>query len=184
MKSNLFLKTALALAIATPLAAMAESSVVNNPTSGNGATADLNISVTIPQFISLTVGSAGTGVDTVAFVLDEAQAVTAGPVAATANGSVPVALRANVGTVNFTATGADLATNPPSANTIPLSSISVDASGSTLPHPAFNATAATSIAPTNGVIDLSGNWVFSYNHSTATVPGTYATTVTYTAALP
>lgn len=183
MKSNFFLKTALALAVATPLAAMAESSVVNNPTSGTGAQADLNISVTIPQFISLTVGSAGAAVDTVAFVLDEAQAVTAGPVAATANGTVAVALRANVGAVDFSSAGGDLATNPPSANTILLSSISVDASNGALIHPPFNA-AATSIQPTNGVIDLAGSWVFAYNHTTAQAPGTYATTVTYTAALP
>ena len=182
MKSKVLLQSALALAIATPLAAMAESSVVNNAVSGNSATADLNISVTIPQFLSLTVGSAGSTVDTVEFVLDEAQAVTAGPVAATANGTVAVALRSNAGAVNFSSSGADLAAAV-GASTIPLSAISVDASGGALPHPGFNA-AATTVNPVNGVIDQTGSWVFAYNHSTTQVPGTYATTVTYTAALP
>lgn len=183
MKSNLFLKTALALAIATPLAAMAESSVVNNATSGSAAQARLDLRVTIPQFISLTVGTAGVTIDEVAFALTPEQAVTPGTVAATANGTVAVALSANVGDLDFSA-------NTPSANlvdtstgaTLPLAAISVDSSAGALAHPVFNTT--VSIPATNGVINTTGSWTFAYNHLTTQVPGDFTTQVTYTAALP
>jgi hypothetical protein len=184
VKSNLFLKTALALAIATPLAAMAESSVVNNPTSGSAAQARLDLRVTIPQFISLTVGSNSATIDEVAFALTPDQAVTPGTVAATANGTVAVALSANVGDLDFSAaTSTANLVDTTTGATLPLAAISVDSSAGALAHPTFNA-AAVSIPATNGVINTTGSWTFAYNHLTTQVPGDFTTQVTYTAALP
>lgn len=184
MKSNLFLKTALALAVATPLAAMAEANVVNSPAPGTGAQARLDLRVTIPQFISLTVGSNSATVDEVAFALTPDQAVTAGQVAATANGTVAVALSANVGDVNFSSsTPSPNLVDATSGNTLPLTAISVDASAGNLIHPTFGTTTAIT-ADANGVINTTGSWTFAYNHATTQAPGDYTTTVTYTAALP
>lgn len=185
MKSNLFLKTALALAIATPLAAMAESSVVNNATNGSAAQAHLDLRVTIPQFISLTVGSAGAAIDEVAFELTPDQAVTAGTVAATTNGTVAVALSGNVGDLSFSATTpSPNLVDATSGAVLPLTAIAVDSSAGALEHPTFNAPAPVSIGAVNGVVNLTGSWVFAYNHVTTQVPGNFTTQVTYTAALP
>lgn len=187
MKSNLFLKTALALAIATPLAAMAESTTVNSPAAQTGASAHLNLRVEIPQFISLTVGSPGTAVDEVNFALTPSQVVNGGTVAATANGTVAVALSANVGDLNFQSTTPAGNTNlvdAISGATLPLSTITVDSTGGALAHPAFNAAATPIAADVNGVINTTGSWTFAYNHAVAQAPGVYTTQVTYTAALP
>ena len=187
--THILLKSALALAMAAPLMASAESSIVTGTNTTTGATADLNFRVVIPEFISLRIGTGavltnnGT-VDTVEFLLTDAQATADGAVAATTGGTVQVALLANVGDVDFGSTGADL-TDATSGDTIPLTSItSVDAG--TLANPGFNTT-VTSAANFGRVVNRSGSWTFSYNHQGATAPvaaGDYQTTVTYTAAKP
>lgn len=185
MKKALLLKSTLALALATPLLASAESQLVT----GTGtATARLNLQVVIPAFIALKVGTGAirsntTTVDLVDFVLTDAQAGADGTIAATSGGVVEVALQSNIGNVNFSSSGAALSDG---TDSIPLSRIAVSTSG-TLPHPAFGAT-ATSVTPTAGrIVNRSGDWTFSYNHQGATAPvgaGTYTTVVTYTAVAP
>lgn len=185
MNKSLLLKTTLAVAMATPLLASAESQLV----SGTGtATARLNLQVVIPGFIALKVGTGAilsntNTVDLVNFVLTDPQTGVDGNVAATSGGVVPVQLLSNIGNVNFSSAGAALTSGPDS---IPLAQIAV-ASAGTLPHPAFGA-AATTVNPTSGrVINRTSNWTFSYNHQGATAPvgaGTYTTQVTYTAVAP
>ncbi|MGE0350775.1 hypothetical protein [Hydrogenophaga sp.] len=185
MKKALLLKSALAVALATPLLASAESQLV----SGSGtATARLNLQVVIPGFIALKVGTGAilsntATVDLVDFVLTDPQASADGNVAATSGGVVPVQLLSNIGNVNFSSAGAALTDGTES---IPLSRIAV-ASAGTLPHPTFGA-AATTVTPTSGrIINRTSNWTFSYNHQGATAPvgaGTYQTQVTYTAVAP
>lgn len=185
MKKSLLLKSALAVALATPLLASAESQLV----SGTGtATARLDLRVVIPGFIALKVGTGAilsntATIDEVVFDLTDPQASADGNVAATSGGVVPVQLLSNIGNVNFSSAGADLVNG---AESIPLSQIAVAAAG-TLAHPAFGA-AATTVTPTSGrIINRSSDWTFSYNHQGATAPvgaGTYETQVTYTAVAP
>lgn len=185
MKNALLLQSALAVALAAPLLASAESQLV----SGTGtANARLNVRVVIPGFIALKVGTGAilsntATVDLVDFTLTDPQVGVDGTIAATSGGVVPVQLLSNIGNVNFASAGAALTSG---ADSIPLSRVAV-ASAGTLAHPAFGA-AATAVTPTAGrVINRSGSWTFSYNHQGATAPvgaGTYTTQVTYTAVAP
>ncbi len=185
MKKALLLKTTLALALATPLLASAESQLVNG---GGTATARLNLQVVIPGFIALKVGTGAilsntNTVDLVNFALTDPQAGADVTVAATSGGVVPVQLLSNIGNVNFASSGAALTDGTES---IPLSRISV-ANAGTLAHPTFGA-AATTVTPTTGrIINRTSDWTFTYNHQGLTAPvgaGTYTTQVTYTAVAP
>lgn len=187
MNKALLLKSTLALALATPLLASAESQLVTGTGTGT-ATARLNLQVVIPGYIALKVGTGAilsntNTVDLVNFVLTDAQATTDAAIPATTGGVVQVALQSNIGNVNLSSAGAALTSGPDS---IPLSRIAV-ASGGTLTHPAFGAAAST-VTPTSGrIINRSGSWTYSYNHQGATAPvgaGTYTTQVTYTAVAP
>ena len=188
MKKALLLKTTLALALATPLLASAESDVTtgSEANAGNvGASARLNFSITIPRFIALQVGTAGGTVDTVDFVLTEAQASATGAVAPATGSPVNVSLRANVGNVDLESTGADLTNG---SETIPLTRLSVPTTTGNLAHPAFNG--SISVVPNIGtsVISRTGTWAYSYDHqgagAAAPGAGTYTTVVTYTASAP
>ncbi|QHE88529.1 hypothetical protein [Hydrogenophaga sp. BPS33] len=187
MKKALLLPSALAVALAIPMLASAESQLV----AGTGtANARLNLRVIVPGFIALKVGTGAilsntATIDTVEFALTDAQTSVDGTVPATSAGAgaVPVQLMANIGNVNFSSAGAALTSGPDS---IPLSRIAV-ASVGTLNHPTFSA-AATAVTPTTGrIINRSSTWTYSYNHQGATAPvgaGTYTTQVTYTAVAP
>lgn len=184
MNKSLLLKSTLALALTAPFLAQAESNVATGGAAnsgGAGASADLNISITIPRFISLQVGTTGTGnVDTVSFVLNETQAATTGAVNATAGSPVNVALRSNVGSVDLEATGGNLSDG---TNNIPLTDLSVATTGN-LAHPAFGG--SVNVAPNVGtaVINRTGTWAYTYNHDASRAAGTYTATVTYTASAP
>jgi len=185
VKKALLLQSALAVALASPLLASAESQLV----AGTGtATARLNVRVVIPGFIALKVGTGAimsntATVDTVDFTLTDPQVGVDGTITATSGGAVPVQLQSNIGNVNLSSAGAALTSGPDS---IPLSRIAVTSAG-TLAHPAFGA-AATAVTPTSGrVINRSGTWTYAYNHQGATAPvgfGTYTSQVTYTAVAP
>lgn len=180
--TTLFTQTAVALALAAPMLASAESELVTGTATTAGADARLNFQVVIPAFISLQVGSAGAGnIDTVEFNLTDAQAAASGSYAATTNPSVAVSLLSNVGNVALSSVGAPLTSG---ANTIPLSTIAVTSSNGQLPHPGFNA--STTINPSAGrIVNRTANWSFAYNHDATTVgDGTYTTQITYTAARP
>ena len=184
MNKSLLLKSTLALALTAPLLAQAESNVATNAAAnagGAGASARLNVSITIPRFISLQVGTIGTNnVDTVSFVLNETQATTGGAVNATSGSPVTVALRSNVGSVDLEASGGNLSDG---TNNIPLTDLSVTTTGD-LAHPAFGG--SLPVAPNVGtaVINRSGTWAYTYNHNTSRAAGTYTATVTYTASAP
>lgn len=178
-RSSLLLKSTLALTMAMPLLASAESELVTGAATTAGADARLNFQVVIPAFISLRVGTAGTGnVDTVNFNLTQAQAETGGAIAAA---PVQVALLSNVGDVRLSAAGADLTGG---GNTIPLTAITVASNNTGLPHPAFGSN-TTVTANAGRVINRTAEWTYTYTHDAATVgEGTYTTQVTYTAARP
>jgi hypothetical protein len=144
---------------------------------GASATADLNFSVVIPQFVYFQVGADPTpgSLDTVLFDLAVAGVEPGdGTDVVDTNSPVPVVLRSNAGTVTISAEAL--------ADTGPLAAGSTEISASTsnpsIPVPAFGGSAA----PVAGPVAASGNWIFTYTNAGVYAPGTYDDTVTFTAA--
>lgn len=173
---------ALGLIAMTP--AMAESDFVT----GNGAlsaNADLNFQVVIPRFISFRVGTTGATVDTVEFTVAANAVGNNSPVSRTnaAGAPVGVALLSNVGNVNLSAVGSGSGLVN-GGNTIAWTQIAGTSSdAANLPVPGIGA-GATSLTATNGVINRSADWTFTYANSAVVGAGTYTGTVTYTASAP
>lgn len=201
MRKNLLIKTAVALALATPLLASAESQFVV----GTGAaSARLNFQVIIPRVLFLGVGTgAGTGVlstlstnttiNELAFdYTTNATALGTGAAAGSitntggfANNQFPVRVFGNNGQITLRATGADLSNG---SETIPITQITGTSSDPTnLPNPGVGVAAGVTVpfSAGNKVTDQSATWTFSYAN-TGTIPaaGAYTSLVTYTASMP
>lgn len=198
MNKSLLLKTTLALAMATPLLASAESQLIAAPT--GSAVARLDFRVIVPRVLFLGVGTGAGGVvnnttvDTVTFdYTTNAAAVGTGAAAAVISGAVvPVRVIGNNGQITLTATTTGALTNGTS-DTIQWSEISaVSSLPLTLPSPIIpNSGVGTSsnvtLSSGTKITDRSANWTFSYANTAVVAPGTYGTTngrVTYTAAMP
>ena len=198
MNKSLLLKTTLAVAMATPLLASAESQLITAPT--GSAVARLDFRVIVPRVLFLGVGTGAGGVvnnttvDTVTFdYTTNAAAVGTGAEAAVLSGAVvPVRVIGNNGQITLTATTTGALTNGTS-DTIQWSEISaVSSLPLTLPSPIIpNSGVGTSsnvtLSSGTKITDRSANWTFSYANTAVVAPGTYGTTngrVTYTAAMP
>jgi len=198
VNKSLLLKTTLALAMATPLLASAESQLITAPT--GSAVARLDFRVIVPRVLFLGVGTGAGGVvnnttvDTVTFdYTTNAAAVGTGAAAAVISGAVvPVRVIGNNGQITLTATTTGALTNGTS-DTIQWSEISaVSSLPLTLPSPIIpNSGVGTSsnvtLSSGTKITDRSANWTFSYANTAVVAPGTYGTTngrVTYTAAMP
>ncbi len=196
MKSSLILKSALALALATPLLASAESQLV---TGAGSATARLDFRVVVPRVLFLGVGTGAAGlatnttIDTVTFdYTSNPAAIGTGAAAGAITGNV-VAVRVvgNNGQVALTASTTGALTNA-TADTIAWSQITATSSAPELPSPVIPLTGAgtaSNVTLSSGtrITDRSANWTFAYANSAVVAPGTYGTTngrVTYTAAMP
>jgi hypothetical protein len=189
-------KIALAVALAVPAVASAESNFVSGATPLS-ASAKLNIQVTIPKILFLSVGTGtypnnnGT-VDTVSISVPAANVGDGTPVAAAA--AVAVRVRGNGGNVslNSNTPGPLLNSNVP-PDQLAFTTISATSDNAALGHPAFaasgNGTAVT-LTATNRVFDQTANWTFSYSNAAVIAEGVYGGTaakqgqVTYTATLP
>lgn len=196
MNKSLILKSAIALALAAPLLASAESQLVIG--TGN-ATADLNFRVVVPRVLFLGVGTGSTTLanntteNTVTFDYStNAAALGTGAAAAVITGNVvPVRVVGNNGQITLSATTTGALTNG-TADTIAWSQITSTSSLAALPSPVIPATgtgATSNVTVSSGtkVTDRSANWTFSYANAAVVAPGTYGTTngrVTYTAAMP
>lgn len=198
MKQALLLKTTLALALATPLLASAESQLV---TTGN-AVARLDFRVIIPRVLFLGVGAGAnvvpvatnTSIDLVTFdyTTNPAAVGTTAPGVST-NNVVPVRVVGNNGQIVLTAATTGALSNG-SGDTIPWSQISATTSVPELPSPVIplTGTGAGSNVTLNGTktTDRSANWTFSFANSNVVPAGTYGATVannsrvTYTATMP
>ena len=191
MKKALLLKTTLALALATPLLASAESQLV---TTGS-AVARLDFRVIIPRvlFLAVGTGSAGTAtnatIDTLTFDYTATPALVGSGTASVAQ-TVNVRVRGNNGQVALTAATTGALTNA-TADTIPWSEITTSSDSTNLPSPTIPLTgtsAATNVLLNGGrVTDRAAVWSFAYANSAVVAPGTYGTTngrVTYTASMP
>lgn len=195
-KSSLILKSALALALATPLLASAESQLVIG---GGSATARLDFRVVIPQVLYLAVGTGSAAlstdgtIDTVTFdYSSNAVAVGTGAPAGSSTGNVvPVRVLGNNGAITLTAATTGALTNA-TGDTIPWTEISALSSDGAFPSPVIPATgtgAGSPLTTTLGtkITSRTANWTFSYANSAVVAPGTYGTTngrVTYTATMP
>ncbi|MBL0918904.1 MAG: hypothetical protein IBJ14_09380 [Hydrogenophaga sp.] len=196
MKSSLILKSALALALATPLLASAESQLV---TGAGSAVARLDFRVVVPRVLFLGVGTGAAGfatdgtINTVTFdYTSNPGALGTGAAAGAITGNVvPVRVVGNNGQVALTASTTGALTNA-TADTIAWSQITATSSAPELPSPVIPLTGAgtaSNVTLSSGtrITDRSANWTFAYANSAVVAPGTYGTTngrVTYTAAMP
>lgn len=202
MKKNLLLKTTLALSLAAPLLASAESQLV---ATGN-AVARLDFRVIIPRVLFLGVGAGATtvpvanntNVDLVTFdYTTNPGAVGAGagsPAAVITGAVVPVRVVGNNGQIVLTAaTTGDLSNG--GGDSIPWTQISATTSLAALPSPTIPLTGTgggSNVLISSGtkVTDRSANWTFSYANAAVVPAGTYGATVanngrvTYTATMP
>lgn len=196
IRTHLIVKTAVALTLATPMLASAESQL----TVGTGsASARLDFRVVVPRVLFLGVGTgaagltANTTVDTVTFdYSSNPGALGTGAAAGAITGNVvPVRVVGNNGQITLTANTTGALTNA-TADTIAWSEISATSSLAALPSPVIpntGAGTASNVTLSSGtkITDRSANWTFSYANSAVVAPGTYGTTngrVTYTAAMP
>lgn len=173
---------ALGLIAMTP--ALAESNFASGPSPS--ASARLDFQVNIPEFISLRVGTAGTGnIDTVSFDVAAANVGDGSDVAAT-GGDVSVALVGNVGDIELTAT----TTGPLSDGTdsISFAEILTASSDAGLDSPTLADAASTTVTVTPNVgtriVNRTADWSFDYSNTDVVAAGTYVGQVTYTAAKP
>lgn len=189
-------KIALAVALAVPAVASAESNFVTGATPLT-ASAKLNIQVTIPKILFLSVGTGAyptnTGtVDTVSISVPAANVGNGTAVAAGA--AVAVRVRGNGGNVTLnSSTPGPLENSNVPPDLLAFTTISASSDNAALGHPAFaasgNGTAVT-LTATNRVFDQTANWTFSYSNAAVIAEGVYGGTaakkgqVTYTATLP
>jgi len=198
VKKSLFVKTAVALALAAPLLASAESQLIVG--AAPAAAARLDFRVIIPRVLFLGVG---TGSDTLANNgnVDQLTFDYTGSPADVGSGTpstgqnVNVRVRGNNGQISLAAATTGALTNAATpADTIPWSQISVSSSLPALPSPVIPATgsgAGSNVLISSGtkVTDRSAVWTYSYANSAVVAPGTYGTStgngrVTYTASMP
>ena len=190
MKLNFITKSALALMLATPLMASAESQLVNG---AGAAAARLNFRVIIPRVLFLGVGTGAlvtplatnAAVDTVIFdYTTNPNDVGSGLVAGAVTGNVvPVRVFGNNGQISIAVTNpANLVSG---SNTIPFSQFTVTStSPANLPAPSMGGGVVNPVLNTARVTNRAANWRFTYANTVAPAGGTYNGQVTYTATMP
>jgi hypothetical protein len=195
MKRNI-----LAAAIGAALALGATSTFAESSSVPGGAgastQANLNFSLTIPSFLRLQVGSAGS-VDTIDFspaIADLATSpstIVAGSAGDLGGGKVTVKLQGNPGTATATLTYRTTvaALSDGGTNSVPWSTIKV--AYTVVPHPAALADGSgsdqtvTTVTTTGGVFNESGTWTYTWDDGGTIYPaGTYTGRVAYKLAAP
>ncbi len=191
MKKHLITKALLAVAMATPLLASAESQLA---TSGPAA-AKLNFRVIIPRVLFLGVGTGATttpfatnaAVDNAIFdFTTNSAAIGTGAAAGTITGNVvDVRVFGNNGQITLTATNAASLANG-AGDTIPFTQFTSASSNTGLAVPAFSGgtSSPSLVAVGSKITDLSAQWTFSYLNTVNAAPGIYDGLVTYTASMP
>jgi hypothetical protein len=194
MKVSNLTKIALAVALAVPAIASAESNFQTGATPLS-ATARLNIQVTIPKILFLQVGTGAfpntdTTIDTVSISVPAANVGNGTAVNAAA--AVAVRVRGNGGNVTLNSNTPGPLLNA-AGDQLAYTTITATSDNAALTHPAFaasgNGTAVT-LTAANRVYDQTANWTFKYANASVIAEGTYGGTVakqgqvTYTATLP
>jgi hypothetical protein len=196
MKKSLLLQSALALALASPLMASAESQLVIG--AGN-ASARLDLRVVIPRVLFLGVGSGAAlplannaSINALTFdYTTNPLDVGAGPTALAASitndgpspagNAIPVRVFGNDGQITITATNPVNLTS--GTDSIPFTELTVATSNGALPAPGFSG--GTSQPTMVGrVTNQTANWQYAYANTTTPAFGNYSGRVTYTATMP
>jgi len=204
---NLLLKSTVALALAAPLGAAAESNFTSGAGSPITASARLDFQITIPKVLFLQVGTgafmgASATVNQIAFTVPAANLGDTSVIGATAgsgdlgNGMVTARVVGNNGNITFTSTTVGALGNG-AGDSISYGQIGTAVatltSATALAHPALADAATTSITltPASGkVISRDARWTYTYLNQTVAAPGTYGgvnannSRVTYTASMP
>jgi hypothetical protein len=187
VKKSLILKSAIALALAAPLLASAESEL----TVGTGsAAARLNFQVVIPRVLYLAVG---TGNATLAdnTTVDLLSYDYTANVAAIGNGTDSAAQTVNVRVqgnngqiaVGAVGSGTGLVSSLAPTDIIPWTEILASSSTPTFNAPAVGASANPTLSA-GKVTNRTATWSFAYSNTNIPAPGTYTGQVTYTATMP
>ncbi|MDP2065183.1 MAG: hypothetical protein Q8K38_04355 [Burkholderiaceae bacterium] len=193
MRKNLLVKTAVALALAAPLLASAESQFVVGTGS---ASAKLDFRVVIPRVLFLGVGTGAAALSTTATVdrltfdyTSNPNTIGTGAAAGSitntggfAGNAFPVRVFGNNGQVQLAAAGGPNLTS--GADTIPFTQITGSSDNANLPNPVLGAAPVNVTATAGKVTDRTANWTFSYANTVAAPAGTYDGQVTYTASMP
>lgn len=205
MLTKVLRKTAIAIALAAPLAGFAES----NFQSGAGAltgTARLDFQITIPKTLFLQVGTGSANatnatINQIAFSVPAANVGDSSVIAATAgsgdlgNGTVTAKVLGNNGTITFSSTTIGALSNGAgdsiSYGQIGTASVT-NTTATVLAHPALadGATTTISLTPVGKVVNQDAKWTYTYKNQSIVAPGTYGgvnannSRVTYTAAMP
>lgn len=197
MKAKNLSRIALAVALAVPAIAAAESNFVTGATPLS-ANARLDFRITIPRILYLAVGSSnlpaftdsGT-VDIIDFTVPAANVGDGGSIAS-APASVTARLRGNGGNVQLRATTTGALANG-SGDTISFTQIVGTSNNANLAHPVFVDGGPSAIVPvtaTGRIVDETATWTFAYSNNLLVPEGTYGgvnvnnSRVTYTATLP
>jgi hypothetical protein len=204
---KVLLKSAVALAVAAPLLASAESTFTTGAGTPITANARLDFQIVIPKVLFLQVGT-GTNLATNATINQiqfSVPAVNVGDgsvISATAgsgdlgNGQVTAKVIGNNGTITFTSTTLGALGNG-AGDTISYGQIGTAVAALTsatpLAHPALAdaATTTVTLTPAAGkVINRDAKWTYTYTNAAVVAPGTYGgvntnnSRVTYTASMP
>ncbi len=204
---NVVIKSAVALALAAPFAASAESNFTTGAGTPITATARLDFQIIIPKVLFLQVGTgtnmaANGTINQIAFSVPAVNVGDASVINATVgsgdlgNGTVTAKVVGNNGTITFSSTTLGALGNG-SGDTISYAQIAtavaVLTSATSLAHPALADAATTNVAlvPAVGkVINRDARWTYTYLNSNVVAPGTYGgvnannSRVTYTASMP
>ena len=199
---NIFLKSAVALAVGIPLIASAESNFTTGVATPLLATAKVDFTIIIPKFVSLQVGTAGAGsVDLITFTVPAASigaggAGIAGTGGDLTGGVVTAKVTGNNGQVTLTATAAAGGLVNATADTIPFSQITtvatVNTSATALAAPVLTNGTSANVLPalTGKITNQDAKWTYNYANSAVVAAGTYGGInvnggrVTYTASMP
>jgi hypothetical protein len=204
---SLLLTSAVAVALAMPHAAKAESNFTTGVGSPITATGKVDFQITIPKVLFLQVGTgtnmaANATVNQIAFTVPAANVGDASVISATAgsgdlgNGTVTARVVGNNGNITFSSTTLGALGNG-SGDTISYAQIATAVATNTsvtaLAHPALADAATTNITLTPAVgkiINRDAKWTYTYLNSAVVAPGTYGgvnannSRVTYTASMP
>lgn len=191
---------AMAAGAAMPVLVQAESTTITKPyndtTTLEPATAHLDISINVPRFLFLQVGTGGRTnnptIDGITFSVDATRVGDAEPVF---GGAVTARVIGNVGTVTLKAATQGSLRNGDAGtpDTISFSQITVasaTASGmDSLPHPMLldGSESTETLTASGQIVRRGAEWSFSYSNSNVVAPGLYGGSqarnarVTYTA---
>ncbi len=199
MKTRNLSRIALAVALAVPAIAAAESNFVTGAATTTGANARLDFRIIIPSVLYLAVGTSNlpalTDNNTVDLVDFGTIATPGGGAVAATSGPVNVAIRGNNGNISLTANHVGAGGLSDGAGEfISMTTITGTAGGASIAHPAFvdnGASVPVVVTPNVGtkITNRTDTWTFSYANATIPAAGTYGTAanqgrVTYTATMP